>query len=99
MTNLLRYIYTSEYRSSIINSLAQPGKPGTLERRMKNYIAQNRVFAKTGSMNGISNISGYVVSASGDTFVVNLFFNNFTAPQTEINNLQDLIIMRLASFE
>lgn len=99
MTNLLRYIYTSDYRSSIINSLAQPGKPGTLERRMKNSIAQNRVFAKTGSMNGVSNISGYVVSASGDTFVVNLFFNNFTAPQTEINNLQDLIIMRLASFE
>lgn len=99
MTNLLRYIHNSDLKSSIINSLAQPGKPGTLERRMKNSVAQNRVFAKTGSMNGVSNISGYVVSASGDTFVVNLFFNNFTLPQAEINNLQDLIIMRLASFK
>lgn len=99
MTNLLRYMYKSDNKASIINSLAQPGKPGTLERRLKNSVAQNRVFAKTGSMNGVSTISGYVVSESGDTFVVNLFFNNFSAPPAEINNLQDLIIMRLASFE
>lgn len=99
MTNLLRYMYKSEHKSSIINSLAQPGKPGTLERRMKKTIAQNRVFAKTGSMNGVSNISGYIVAENGDTFVVNLYFNNFTVPQAEINNIQDLIIMRLASFE
>ena len=78
--------------------MAQPGKPGTLQRRMKNSIAQNRVFAKTGSMNGVSNIVGYVVADSGETFAVTMFFNNFSIPQADINNLQDLIIMRLSSF-
>lgn len=99
MTNLLRYMYKSDYKASIINSLAQPGRPGTLERRMKNSIAQNRVFAKTGSMNGVSNIAGYVVTEGGETLTFVLYFNNFTLPQADINNLQDLIIMRLASFE
>lgn len=98
MTNLLIYMYKSDFKAAIINSLAQPGKPGTLERRMRNSVAQNRVFAKTGSMNGISNIVGYVVTESGETFTFALYFNNFNLPPTEINNLQDLIIMRLASF-
>jgi D-alanyl-D-alanine carboxypeptidase/D-alanyl-D-alanine-endopeptidase (penicillin-binding protein 4) len=99
LTNLLHYMYKSDNKASIINSLAQPGKPGTLERRMRNSVAQNRVFAKTGSMNGISNIAGYVITEGGETFTFVLFFNNFSLPPTEINNLQDLIIMRLASFE
>lgn len=99
MTNLLKYMYKSDNKASIINSLAQPGKPGTLERRLKNSIAQNRVFAKTGSMNGVSNIAGYVFTEGGETFTFVLYFNNFTLPQAEINNLQDLIIMRLASFQ
>ena len=98
ITQLLKYMYNTDERAIFINSLAQPGQEGTLKRRMKNTTAQNRIFAKTGSMNGVSNIAAYIISESGETFIASLFFNNFTMTQAEINNLQDLIIMRLASY-
>jgi len=97
ITNLLKYMHESDDRAIFLNSLAQPGQDGTLKRRMKNTTAQNRIFAKTGSMTGVSNIVAYIVSESGETFIASLFFNNYTMTQAEINNLQDLIIMRLAS--
>lgn len=97
ITQLLKYMYNTDDRAIFINSLAQPGQEGTLKRRMKNTTAQNRIFAKTGSMNGVSNIAAYIISESGETFIATIFFNNFTMTQAEINNLQDLIIMRLAS--
>lgn len=97
ITQLLKYMYNTDDRAIFINSLAQPGQEGTLKRRMKNTTAQNRIFAKTGSMNGVSNIAAYIISERGETFIASLFFNNFTMTQAEINNLQDLIIMRLAS--
>lgn len=99
LTNLLKYMHESDDRAIFLNSLAQPGHEGTLERRMRNTTAQNRIFAKTGSMTGVSNIVAYIVSESGETFIASLFFNNFTMTKAEINNLQDLIIMRLASFK
>ncbi len=99
LTNLLKFMHESDDRAIFLNSLAQPGHEGTLKRRMRNTTAQNRIFAKTGSMTGVSNIVAYIVSESGETFIASLFFNNFTMTKAEINNLQDLIIMRLASFK
>ena len=97
-TSLLNYVYRAKYKETFINSLARPGEAGTLKSRMTKSLAEKNVFAKTGSMNSISTISGYVKTRDAETLAFSIMINNYTVPQSLAHNLQDLICMRLASF-
>ncbi len=96
--SILNYIYRSSFKDYFVKSLARPGEPGTLKRRMTRSKAEKSVTAKTGSMNYISAICGYVNSRDGETFAFSIMFQNFTVPLTLAHNLQDLILMRLSTF-
>lgn len=68
---------------------------GTLRGRMNGTIAQGKVHAKTGSMTGVSALSGYVRNARGRRLVFAVLFNRFlSAPPRE---LQDAVAIRLAA--
>lgn len=95
--NLLSDIYSSKYKKDFIASLANPGKEGTLSKRMTGTRAEYNVFAKTGTMNGVSNISGYVFTRDGEPLAFSIMMMNFAVPENLAQNLQDLILMRLAS--
>lgn len=97
--SILNKVYRSDdIKDQFIESLAVPGENGTLERRMKNSRAEKNVFAKTGSMNNVSTLCGYVRTRDGEMLAFSIMLMNFTAPLNTANNLQDLICMRLASF-
>ena len=98
IVDLLYYIYRSDKKEIFTASLAVPGKEGTLKRRMTQSKAEKNVVAKTGSMNNVSNIAGYVRTSDGEFFAFTIMMNNFTVPESLAQNLQDLICMRLASF-
>lgn len=95
---LLKWIYNSRHKEIFINSLAEPNKEGTLARRLKNSRAEKSIKAKTGSMNHINNISGYVTTQDGETLAFSIMIQNFTITPNSIQNYQDLILMRLAGF-
>ncbi len=97
-TTLLAAMYRSRYQDIYIASLAVPGRAGTLETRMKGTRAEQNVFAKTGSMNNVSSMCGYVFSRDKEPFAFAIIMNNFTVAQSLARNLQDLFIMRIASF-
>jgi D-alanyl-D-alanine carboxypeptidase/D-alanyl-D-alanine-endopeptidase (penicillin-binding protein 4) len=98
ITLLLGAMYRSRYRNDYIASLAVPGQPGTLASRMKGSRAEQNVFAKTGSLENVCSLSGYVFSRDKEPLAFSIILNNFTVPQSLARNLQDLFIMRLASF-
>jgi D-alanyl-D-alanine carboxypeptidase/D-alanyl-D-alanine-endopeptidase (penicillin-binding protein 4) len=79
-------------------TLAIPGKPGTLARRMTKTHAETRTFGKTGTLNNVSNLVAYVISRDDEVFGVAIMVMNFITPSSIAENLQDLICMRLASF-
>ncbi|RRO18385.1 D-alanyl-D-alanine carboxypeptidase/D-alanyl-D-alanine-endopeptidase [Saccharopolyspora rhizosphaerae] len=67
---------------------------GTLRNRMVGTAAAHNVHAKTGSLTGVTSLSGYVTTADGRELVFSVVFNDFlsAAPQ----DLEDAIAVRLA---
>lgn len=97
-TTLLSKMYRSSTRDVFRASLAKPGMPGTLNNRMLKSLAQQHVIAKTGSMNNVSCLSGYITTRDEENLAFSIMINGFTAPDGIIRNIQDMICMRLSSF-
>ena len=53
-------------RDAWIDSLAVAGRSGTLARRMRGTSARGRCHAKTGTLNGVSALSGYCFQGAED---------------------------------
>ena len=75
-----------------------PGAQGTLRGRMTQSRAEKNVRAKTGSMNNVSAICGYITTRDFEPLAFSIIANGFTVPENIVHNLQDLICMRLSSF-
>ena len=53
-------------RDAWVDSLAVAGRSGTLAHRMRGSAAKNRCHAKTGTLNGVSALSGYCFQGADD---------------------------------
>lgn len=64
---MLRYAYNDDdiYRH-LLPSLPIAGEDGTLRKRMRGSAAQGNVRAKTGTVEGVSTLSGYLTTATGN---------------------------------
>ncbi|MGF1527386.1 MAG: D-alanyl-D-alanine carboxypeptidase/D-alanyl-D-alanine-endopeptidase, partial [Candidatus Competibacterales bacterium] len=62
--------YQSPHRYTFLSSLAQVGVDGTLRRRFRHEPLQGRVYGKTGTLNGVRALAGYVRATSGATLAV-----------------------------
>ena len=63
---LLRYAWhSSDISQALIPALPVAGVDGTLKDRMKGTKAQGNVYAKTGTLTGISSLAGYCTTAGG----------------------------------
>lgn len=99
MVGVLTHVARSDrLRAAYQSTLPIAGRDGTLELRMKATAAEGRAFVKTGSMNGVRTVAGYVQTADGQTIVFAIFANNFPNSSAVINAATDDIIVRLASF-
>ena len=78
MTRILRYMYerfplAPEYLSSV----GIAGKDGTLKYRFEGSEAVGRLRAKTGTLENVSALSGYVQAAGGEKFVFSMMVNDY----------------------
>lgn len=82
-----------------INSMAKPGT-GTLEKRFQGKKFANDVHAKSGFINEVRSLSGYVVNPKTDEFyvfaiLVNNLPMNRSAPHANARELHEDIVMLL----
>jgi PBP4 family serine-type D-alanyl-D-alanine carboxypeptidase len=98
ITNLLGSMYKSEYGSLFQNSLAVPGEEGTLKKRLTKTLAQNKIHAKTGTLNFVSTLAGYTYTRDNEPIAFSMMFLNFNTNINSIQNIQDLIALRITAF-
>jgi len=96
---LLGWIYQAfPFSAEFLSGLPISGVDGTLSRRMG--AAKGRVRAKSGTMAGISGISGFVTTLDGEICAFAILANGFIGPaKTQQKELEDAICLRLASFK
>jgi D-alanyl-D-alanine carboxypeptidase/D-alanyl-D-alanine-endopeptidase (penicillin-binding protein 4) len=73
---------------------ADPSIGGTLRNRMRGTAAENNAHAKTGSMSGVSGLSGYVTDAAGNLLAFSMLTNNAVE---SVKSVEDAIVVELAT--
>jgi D-alanyl-D-alanine carboxypeptidase/D-alanyl-D-alanine-endopeptidase (penicillin-binding protein 4) len=82
----------------LIDSLATGGEDGTLRRRMRTVDLEGAsVQAKSGYINRVSCLSGYVTAADGRRRCFSVMVNDLRAPVRKAKRLQDEIVAAIAS--
>jgi serine-type D-Ala-D-Ala carboxypeptidase/endopeptidase (penicillin-binding protein 4) len=100
MVHLLTWLASQPYAAQLRDALPNAGVDGTLEWRMRNTTAMDNVHAKTGSMNYVRCLVGYVTTASGERLAFAIMLNNFVSQGDEPSPSRnvDAIVELLAGF-
>jgi D-alanyl-D-alanine carboxypeptidase/D-alanyl-D-alanine-endopeptidase (penicillin-binding protein 4) len=83
---------------AFLAALPAAGVDGTLEDRMRGTVAERAVRAKTGSLSGVSALSGYVSTAGGERLAFSLLMEFFPGSVAPRRAVQDSIAAALAGF-
>lgn len=99
LVKLLVYIYKydSEIFKIIFDSLPIAGIDGTLKTRMLNSSAEKNVHAKTGTLAGVSSLSGYLTNAGGHLIAFSINIQNYVSGTSNARNYIDSICTILTS--
>ena len=75
VVNLLLAMRNDPAGEDFIQDLAVAGKEGTVDERMRGTAAYGRCRTKTGTLTGVSNLSGYCFNKSGRVMVFSILMN------------------------
>jgi D-alanyl-D-alanine carboxypeptidase/D-alanyl-D-alanine-endopeptidase (penicillin-binding protein 4) len=78
MSKILSTAYHSRFAPEYLASFPLAGMDGTLRSRMKTAPAGS-VRLKTGHLDGVSGVAGFVTTAAGKTYVLVSLVNNVRA--------------------
>lgn len=81
MADVLLAAYRSQYMPEFAASLPLSATDGTLKRRFRAPEMQGRLRMKTGTLEDVSALAGFVNAASGRTFVTVVVLNHAAAAQ------------------
>jgi D-alanyl-D-alanine carboxypeptidase/D-alanyl-D-alanine-endopeptidase (penicillin-binding protein 4) len=79
------------------DALPIAGVDGTIRNRMKGTPAEGNVHAKTGTLDKVRSLSGYVTTADGRVLLFSALCNNYLVPTRRVDQVSDALAIRLAS--
>lgn len=71
---------------------------GSLRYRLRGTAAENNLHAKTGSMAGVSSLSGYITDAQGRRLVFSMISNNYLSDAAPIRALENRVALALTQW-
>ncbi len=81
------------------NSLAIAGVDGTLRNRMRGSYAENNFHGKTGSLNGVTSLAGYLKTKKNEDIIVSIIFEFQKGGSDYYKSIEDDIIKLLCSLD
>jgi serine-type D-Ala-D-Ala carboxypeptidase/endopeptidase (penicillin-binding protein 4) len=96
VVSLLDAVWGTEIGTVLRGDLAVPGRSGTLVRRMRGTVAEGRCQAKTGTLNGVSNLAGWCETLGGH--VLAFCFLNDGDSELAAHELQDAMTIDVARY-
>jgi D-alanyl-D-alanine carboxypeptidase/D-alanyl-D-alanine-endopeptidase (penicillin-binding protein 4) len=92
LVSVMAYDYFSRNKPAFFNSLAIAGSDGTLEKRFTNDL-RGRVFGKSGFVNGVSALSGYLHTRDDQWYVFSILMNGIPpGSNSGVKPLQEQIV-------
>jgi len=100
IVKILKYVFNQkpELYEILYNSFPIAGVDGTLEYRMKNTSAEKNVHAKTGTLSGVSTLSGYLTTKNNHTIAFSILMQNYVGSSTKAKEFQDEICKILSNY-
>ena len=87
-----------DLRAEFVASLAVAGASGTINGRFENSPAVSKLRAKTGTLTGVSALSGYVVTKSDEVLAFSVMMNDYRGRARTMWRIQDEIGIALAEY-
>jgi D-alanyl-D-alanine carboxypeptidase/D-alanyl-D-alanine-endopeptidase (penicillin-binding protein 4) len=97
VVSLLQSMRNTEVGDDFIQDLALAGREGTVDDRMHGTAAAGRCRTKTGTLTGVSNLSGYCFNRDGKTMVFSILMGS-VGDLTLAHAEQDLIAGSIAGY-
>lgn len=80
-----------KYYKSFFDSLPIAGQTGTLKRSFQGN-GYGQIYAKTGTLNKVKTLAGYIKTNSGKTLVFSLMLNNYAGSVDQAKNRMEKIL-------
>lgn len=97
IVRLLKYVYDDERLfNNFYHSLAISGIDGTLKDRPVNKFIKGNFHGKTGTLNGVTALSGYLTSRKNNTYIISIIMEFKSMGSRYHKNLEDQILLELA---
>jgi D-alanyl-D-alanine carboxypeptidase/D-alanyl-D-alanine-endopeptidase (penicillin-binding protein 4) len=89
---LLRYAANQPWGGEYMESLPLAGVDGTLASRFKTLPPGTILRAKTGSLEHVNTLSGYLTTSQGEHLIFSIMANNHTLTNKKANEILDEIV-------
>lgn len=97
---VLTHMYNNfQVQGEYLSSLGVMGVDGSVDDRLENTIAKRKVRAKTGTLFGVTSISGYVQSRSHEVLAFSILINQKKSGYYSGKKLQNKVLLLLANFQ
>ena len=93
---LLTYMYHHPKRAPFLAGLPRSGQRGSLLRRFVGTPIEGRVLAKTGSIDRVNTLSGYIEKKDGHVVTFSIQVNGHNVPTRQMLAQIDSIVVQLA---
>jgi D-alanyl-D-alanine carboxypeptidase/D-alanyl-D-alanine-endopeptidase (penicillin-binding protein 4) len=93
---LIHNFHNPETKEPYFSSLSIAGKDGTLEHRFQGTDLRNRVFGKSGFVNNVRTLTGYLKAKDDNWYVFSILMNQMADTATG-KNLQEAIVQAVDS--
>ncbi len=99
LVEMLTALWSNEtIRHEFVTTLPIAGVDGTLETRMRQTPAEGVLRAKTGSLSGVSTLSGYTTTVEGEEIVFSMMMQHFLVSDRAVRRVQDGVGAEITAF-